>query len=339
MEKKFENQSVSIHARRSFREAMPSWLLLVGLILVCIFFYIINPKTFGGESIQSILATAAMQGIVALSLMFVMTTGTFDMSAGMKAALGASIVGYLCRNGVTAANYPAAILLGILASTLVGFVHGVLTVSLNIPGFIAALGIRLLLQAIVAIFTQNTVFYSLDWGDAYQTLGTGSALGIPYPFWIFVGLCIICWLFMERTRTGRHIYATGANQTAAKQVGIKTVRVRYLSFIIGGAIAAIGGILFSSRNFYTSVDLGLNLQMPAMTCCLLGSTFFEPGKYNVPGCMVGALFTSVLTTGVFSVFKAGAWLNVFVQGLVFLLALGLISKTKEGGLSKVTFDM
>ena len=339
MGKKQENQTIRVRAPQTFREAIPSWLLLIGLAVTCVLFFILNPSVFSMNSIASILATASMQGILSLSLMFVMTTGTFDLSAGMKAALAASIVGYMCADGLTMGNYVLSIILGIAAAALMSLIHSVLTVTLQIPGFIAALALRLLLQAVVAVFTNNAIFYSNDWGETYKVLGQGTFLGIPYPFYIFLALCVVCWIFMERTRTGRHIYATGANQTAAKQVGIQTEKLRYLSFIIGGVVAAISGILYSSRNFYTSVDMGLNLQMPAMTCCLLGATFFEPGKYNVPGCLVGALFSSVLTTGIFSIFTAGAWLNYFVQGVVFLLALGLIAKTRAGGLSKVTFDM
>lgn len=338
MEKKQANR-VSVRARMSLREALPSWVLLIGLAVVCALFYLINPAIFSKDSISTILATASMQGIISLGLMFVMTTGTFDLSAGMKGGLAAAIVGYICADGITGGNYVLAIFLGIAAAVAVGLIHGVLTVSFQIPGFIAALALRLLLQAIVAILTKNQIYYSSKWGEAYKVLGKGELWGIPYPFWIFMALSLLCWAFMERTRTGRQIYATGANKTAAKQVGINTTRSCYLSFIIGAILAAVGGILYSSRNYYTSIDLGLNLQMPAMTCCLLGATFFEPGKYNVPGCVVGALFTAVLTTGVFSVFTAGAWVNFLTQGAIFLLALGLIAKTKSGGLSKVTFDM
>jgi len=334
------NAKLSLKVHRSFRETIPSWLLLVGLVLVGAFFAVMNPRVFSSYSISSILATASMQGIVALSLLFVMTTGTFDLAAGMKAAIAAAIVGYMCADGFTVQTYILAIIVGIAVSTFTGFIHGILSVTLRIPGFIAALALRLILQAVIAVFTKNSKFYSTEWGEGYKVLGRGS-LGdfLPYPFLIFLGLCLLCWILMERTRMGRQIYSTGANKTAAEQAGIKTNKARYMSFIIGGAIAAIGGILYTSRNYYIDVDMGLNLQMPAMTCVLLGATFFQPGKYNVPGCLVGALFTSLLMTGIPSVFTSGPWLNYLVQGVAFLLSLGLIARTKSGGLSKVTFDM
>lgn len=338
MAKKTDTARISVRAKQTTREFMTSWMLLFAMAALLVLFYIINPRILSKDSIGTMLATASMQGIVGLGLMFVMTTGVFDLAAGMKSALAAAIMGAMTAEGFTMGNYALGILLGILAAVAFGIIHGYLTINLKIPGFIAALALRMLLQAIVAILTKNTIFYSNDWGDKFKVLGQGQLGPIPYPFLIFVALCVICWFFYERTRTGRHIYATGANQTAAAQVGINTVKIKYISFIVGAILCAIGGILYTSRNFNVSVQQGLNIQMPAMTSVLLGASFYEPGKYNVPGCFVGALFTVVLTTGAFSLFT-GAWANFLLQGLAFLLALGLISRSMEGGLSKVNFDM
>ena len=339
MAKKTDTARISVRAKQTTREFMTSWMLLFAMAAVLVLFYIINPRILSKDSIGTMLATASMQGIVALGLMFVMTTGVFDLAAGMKSALAAAIMGAMTAEGFTMGGYILGIVLGILAAVAFGVIHGYLTINLKIPGFIAALALRMLLQAIVAILTKNTIFYSNDWGDKFKVLGQGQLGPIPYPFLIFVGLCVVCWFFYERTRTGRHIYATGANQTAAAQVGINTVKIKYISFIAGAILCAIGGILYTSRNFNVSVQQGLNIQMPAMTSVLLGASFWEPGKYNVPGCFVGALFTVVLTTGAFSIFTGGAWANFLLQGLAFLLALGLISRSMEGGLSKVNFDM
>ena len=339
MAKKTETSQISVRAKQTGREFFTSWLLLFAMIVICVIFYIANPRVFSKDSVESMLATASMQGIVGLGLMFVMTTGVFDLAAGMKSALAASIVGAMVADGFTLGGYIFAIIVGIAAAVAFGLIHGVLTINLKIPGFIAALALRMILQAIVTLLTKNTIFYSTDWTDKFKVLGQGKIIGIPYPFLIFIGLCVICWFFYERTRTGRHIYATGANQTAAAQVGINTVKIKYISFIVGAILCAIGGILYTSRNFNVSTQQGLNIQMPAMTTVLLGASFWEPGKYNVPGCFVGALFTVLLTTGAFSIFTGGAWVNALLQGLAFLLALGLISRTMDGGLSKVNFDV
>ena len=339
MAKKTETSKISVRAKQTPREFFTSWLLLFAMLVICVIFYIANPRVFSTGSVESMLATASMQGIVALGLMFVMTTGVFDLAAGMKSALAAAIVGSMMAEGFTMGGYILAIALGIAASVAFGVIHGVLTINLKIPGFIAALALRMILQAVVALLTKNTVFYSNDWGEQFKVIGQGSLFGIPYPFLIFVALCVICWFFYERTRTGRHIYATGANQTAAAQVGINTVKIKYISFIVGAILCAIGGILYTSRNFNVCVQQGLDIQMPAMTTVLLGAAFWEPGKYNVPGCFVGALFTVLLTTGTFSIFTGGLWVNALLQGLAFLIALGLISRTMDGGLSKVNFDM
>lgn len=331
-------QKISIRRRQTLREALPSWFLLIALIIMGLIFYSLNKRIYSNRSINNILATASFSGIISLGLMMVMTTGTFDLSIAMKAALAASVVGYMCKDG-TDGIYVQSIIIGLLVAGLAGVVHGFLSVTLGIPGFIAALSLRFILQGIIALLSNNTIFYSNEWGNRFKVLGQGKLGIIPYPFFIFIGFAILCWIFMERTRTGRHIYATGANITAARQAGIKVSWMQYLSFIIGGMIAGVGGILFSSRNFNISYNIGLDLQMPSMTCCLLGATFFEPGKYNVPGCVLGSIFVSLLTTGIFSVVISSPWLNSTLQGVAFLAALAIIAKTKENGLSKVEFDL
>lgn len=339
MQTKGNEQVISIRKKQTLKEAIPSWFLLVAFIAMALLFYVLNPRIFSARSIESILATSSFSGIIALGLITVMTTGVFDMACGMKAALAGAVVGWICKDGCTPQLMTIAILVALAVSALVGYVHGLLNVAIGIPGFISALAMRMFLQGVITLFTQNSKFYSVEWGDTFKVLGQTAVMGIPLPFIIFIVLAVLCWVFMERTKVGRHIYATGSNATAAKQVGIRVNRMRYISLMVGAVIAGIGGILFSSRNFYTSVDIGLSLQMPSLTCCLLGATFFQPGKYNVPGCVLAALFVSLLTTGIFSVVISSAWLNQVLQGVTFLLALLFIAKTKEGGLSKVAFDL
>lgn len=339
MQSKSNEQVISIRQKQTLKEGLQSWFLLIVFAAMVVLFYGLNPRIFSTRSIATILATAAFSGIISIGLITVMTTGVFDMSCGMKAALAGSIVGWICKDGCTPQLLTIAIIVALLASALVGFAHAFLNVVIGIPGFISALAMRMLLQGVITLFTQNSKFYSMEWGDTFKVLGQTSIGFIPLPFLLFIIVAVLSWVFLERTKTGRHIYATGSNATAAKQVGIRVNRMRYFAMIIGAVIAGIGGILFSSRNYYTSVDIGLSLQSPALTCCLLSATVFQPGKYNVPGCVLSALFISVLTTGIFSVVVSSAWLNQVLQGTTFLLALLFIAKTKEGGLSKVTFDL
>ena len=104
-------------------------------------------------------------------------------------------------------------------------------------------------------------------------------------------------------------------------------------FVLGALLAGIGGILHSSRNFQTSVQMGIDLQLPAQICCLLGATYKTPGKYNVPGCIVGILLTTIITNGVYSTIGSSIYIKSLVEGFVFMTAIGLIATTRQEGLA------
>ena len=223
---------------------------------------------------------------------------------------------------------------------LVGLLNAFITVRIGVPAFVGTMAIRSLLSGAISFLTNNTIFYSNNWGETYKLLGQGKIRNvIPYCCLIFLVICVACYIFLEHTKTGRYIYATGANRSAAKNVGIPVVRMQVLSFAIGALLAGIGGILHSSRNFQTSVQMGIDLQLPAQICCLLGATYKTPGKYNVPGCVVGILLTTIITNGVYGTIGSSIYIKSLVEGLVFMTAIGIIATIRQEGLPKVKFDI
>ena len=218
--------------------------------------------------------------------------------------------------------------------------YAFITVRIGVPAFVGTMAIRSLLSGAISFLTNNTIFYSNNWGETYKLLGQGKIRNvIPYCCLIFLVICVACYIFLEHTKTGRYIYATGANRSAAKNVGIPVVRMQVLSFAIGALLAGIGGILHSSRNFQTSVQMGIDLQLPAQICCLLGATYKTPGKYNVPGCVVGILLTTIITNGVYGTIGSSIYIKSLVEGLVFMTAIGIIATIRQEGLPKVKFDI
>ena len=342
MKKVGSSLSVNSHlakARESVgQRVLRHFLLLVFIGLACVF-YILNPNVFSAFGLTSILSTASIQGIIALGLMLELTTGNFDLSIGATAGFSAAILGAIMANAGPGWYVPA-ILIALAAAVLVGLFNAFITVRIGVPAFIGTMAIRSLLSGGVALLTNNTIFFSNNWGETYKVLGQGK-LGdvLPYCCLIFIVICIVVHIFLEHTTTGRYIYATGANRTAAKNVGIPVIKMQVLSFVLGALLAGIGGILHSSRNFQTSVQMGIDLQLPAQICCLLGATYKTPGKYNVPGCIVGILLTTIITNGVYSTIGSSIYIKSLVEGFVFMTAIGLIATIRQEGLPKVKFDI
>ena len=100
---------------------------------------------------------------------------------------------------------------------------------------------------------------------------------------------------------------------------------------------AIGGIILGSYSYSVSLTVGQDYQMPAIVAVMLGATFLTPGKYNIIGTVIGAILFTCIQNGIIGM-GAPFYIRDAVQGLVLMLAIGTISLTREGGLSKVTFE-
>ena len=113
--------------------------------------------------------------------------------------------------------YIPAIFVSLAAAVLVGLFNAFITVKIGVPAFIGTMAIRSLLSGGVALLTNNTIFYSNNWGETYKILGQGK-LGnvLPYCCIIFIVICIVVHVFLEHTTTGRYIYATGAIEQQLK---------------------------------------------------------------------------------------------------------------------------
>ncbi|MDP4109994.1 MAG: ABC transporter permease [Bacillota bacterium] len=320
-------------------DKLPRYFLLIVLVVVAAVFGIANPRLYGLTGMTTIISTFSIQGIIALGLMMEMTTGNFDLAIGANAGFAAAVVGAIMSYAPPKFYIPAVII-GILAAMLVGGLNAFITVKIGVPAFIGTMAMRSVLSGLISYMTKNVTYFSKNWDNTFRFIGQSKIGGIiPCPLIFFVVICFATYLFLERSKTGRYIYATGANRTAALNVGIPVIKMQVLSFIIGGGLAAIGGILHSSRNFQTSVQMGLDLQLPAQICCLLGATFLTPGKYNVRGCIVGIVLTSIITNGVYSTIGSAIYIKSIIEGVTFMISIGLIAKIRKEGLPKVSFDI
>ena len=167
---------------------------------------------------------------------------TGHYSIGATAGFSAAVLGAIMANA-SPNWYIPAVFVALAAAVLVGLLNAFITVRIGVPAFVGTMAIRSLLSGAISFLTNNTIFYSNNWGETYKLLGQGKIRNvIPYCCLIFLVICVACYIFLEHTKTGRYIYATGANRSAAKNVGIPVVRMQVLSFAIGALLAGIGGI-------------------------------------------------------------------------------------------------
>jgi len=305
----------------SFRRISAIYILVALIIL----FGLWVPDTFLRVDIfRTMLDAQALTAIVAVGLVLPLSAGVFDLAVGASVGAGSILVAWLLTSG----GLPVwpSILIAVACGLAIGVVSGFFVVKVRIDSFIATLGMSSILLAAIQWISNSQQILNLP--ADFQKLGTNELLGITYPTWTMLFLALVIWYVLERTPTGRKIYATGGNIEAARLTGVRTGTVIVCCLAAGSFMAATAGILTSARIGTGDPTTGPSFLLPAYAAAFLGSTQFKGGRYNVFGTILAVY---VLAVGVKGLQLAGApiWIPDLFNGIALLLAVGL-AKTQAG---------
>ena len=304
-----------IRAALSFTNISALYIFVVLFVL----FSVWVPDTFLTSGVwRSLLADSSLTALVAIAVTIPLSAGTFNLAVGTEVGTAAILSAWLLERQHLAVA--PAVALTLLAGCAVGAASGGLIIRAKIDSFIATLGMSSVLLALIAWISGGQQI--LDLPASFQHLATNELLGFTYPVWIMLAVGLVVWYVMERTPTGRRLYATGGNVNAARLAGVPTARVIVLSLVSCGAISALAGLLISSQLAVGDPTVGPAYLLPAYAAAFLGSTQFRGGRYNVAGA-VSAVF--VLAVGVKGLQLAGApvWIPDLFNGAALLIAVGM----------------
>lgn len=303
--------------RLSFRNASALYVFVV----IFVTFALWIPETFlAVTSWRTLLDNQAVTALVAVGLVVPLAAGVFDLAIGAEVGMASILVAWLlAKVGVPIVP---AIAITVLAGALIGAVSGLLVVRVRIDSFIATLGVSSILLAMISWVSNSQQI--LDLGAGFQSIGTTQLLGITLPVWIMLAVAAAVWYVLECTPAGRRVYATGGSADAARLAGVRTSLTVVLSLMVCGALAALAGVLVSSRLATGDPTIGPSYLLPAFSAAFLGSTQFRAGRFNVWGTVIAVY---VLATGVKGLQLAGApvWIPDLFNGVALLVAVGLAS--------------
>ena len=326
-----------MRVKSNYIQEASRYFLGVALVLVAIVFGIINPRFLSLTNIMDILRTGSVIGLMACGSVLIWSTGEINFAVGAQLTLGSAVLGRL-MHVMAPELYPLGVLLTLLVVGLTGIIACVFVVNLGVPSFIATLALSLSLDATNLILTDNTTFFSRNWGKIYTAMGQGFLFKVvPMPVVICLIIAFVTSMFLNRTRTGNYIFAVGGNATASRQVGVRVERIKYLAYFLGSVLIGMAGVLQTSINNNVILTSGTDLQMPSICATVLGATILTPGKYNIPGALVASILIITLQNGVISV-GGSFYMKDIVQGAVLLVAVGIMATVRRGGLPSVKFE-
>jgi ribose/xylose/arabinose/galactoside ABC-type transport system permease subunit len=294
-------------------------LILAG---VCVYLAMTSPVFLTVGNFLNVLRSISEIGIIAFGMTMVIVAGEIDLSVGSAVAFAGCLTALLVQQGVP----PVAATLVALASGLViGSVTGLFRTRFNVPSFITSLA---LLTGLRGAAHKMTGGFSLTpFPEWYGQIGSGYVAGIPVPALIFVAVFAIIYFLMTFTTFGRAIYAVGGNAEAARLCGIDVTRVRILVLAITGMLAALSGVILSSRMLAGNPTVAAGWELDVIAAVIVGGTSLSGGAGRVWGTLVGVVFIGVIVNGMrlHDVHEDG---QLIARGVIILLAV-LLSRLQQ----------
>jgi ribose transport system permease protein len=309
-----------------YQSVLARFQSLIALVLMCIILSFLSDKFLTVDNTWNVMRQISVNICISVGMTLVILTAGIDLSVGSILALCGAITAGLLKNGIEipASNLYVgftvfgAILIGILTGSGLGFFNGWAITRFKVPPFVATLAMLTMARGLTMLWTKGFPITGL--GEQFAFIGTGWLLGIPMPVWISAFVVLIAIIITNKTRLGRYIYAIGGNESASILSGINIKRIKIIVYAIAGALAAVGGIIVTSRLDSAQPNAGLTYELDSIAAVVIGGTSLSGGRGTVMGTVQGALIIGVLNNGLVLMNVSPFWQQV-IKGLVILLAV------------------
>jgi ribose transport system permease protein len=310
----------------SYKNNLSRFQSLIALVILCIVLSILSDKFFTAANGINVLRQVAVNVCIATGMTLIVLTSGIDLSVGSVLALCGAITAGLLKNGIQIPSADlfigftilGAVLGAVIAGGLLGLFNGFVITKFKVPPFVATLAMLTIARGFTMLYTGGHPISNL--GENFALIGAGSFIGIPIPVWIAIVVVLLAVFITKKTKLGRYIYAIGGNETAAKLSGIRISRVRLIVYSIGAALAALGGIIVTSRLDSAQPNAGVSYELDAIAAVVIGGTSLNGGKGSIWGTVIGAVIIGVLNNGLVLLNVSPFWQQV-VKGGVILLAV------------------
>ena len=295
--------------------------ILILLLVLCAIVAFMNPQFLSSANIQNTSRLIGTYGIFSIGVGIVVITGGIDLSVGSMFAL----LGVLLSMMLTEWHWPAAFVVAVILALGVGlgWIHGLLITRLRLQPFIVTLCGLLLYRGLARYIAADS---SKGFGSGkgflwLSELATGSLWGVPMPFILMILVGVVMWMMLHRSVYGRHLFAVGRNEEAARYSGIQSRRVITGAYVISGGLAGVASILIA---FYTNSvspsSHGNFYELYAIAAAVLGGCSLRGGEGSILGIVIGTALLQVLRNLVNLLDIPGS-LDFAVMGAVILIGV------------------
>lgn len=236
-------------------------------------------------NLRTLAESISTDGIIVAGMTIVMIAGGFDLSVGAVMAMGGVAAVVLLPYGLFPAILGAAVM-----GSLSGSLSGTLVTRLRINPFIATLAMMVMVRGATLAYTDTRPVVSLD--DTFLALGQGRP--VPYAFLVMIAIMILAHVLLYHRAWGRHVYALGADERAARMSGLAVNRLKTQCYVLSGGLAGFAGLLLAARLGTGSPIIGEMTPLTAAAAALIGGASLRGGEGSILGALAGLVFVGAL---------------------------------------------
>ncbi|QYO75154.1 ABC transporter permease [Devosia salina] len=317
------------------RVLLGTYGVVVALVLLIAFGWWRYENFLGMFNVMSVLRYNSMFALVALGMCFVIMTGGIDLSVGSAAALGSVAAALGSHYGII-----PGIAGGVGAGLLVGVINGALVTRLNIMPFIATLATMLAASG-AALLLANNQSVSISYETGFMNLGQGNLWILPIPAVIAALAYVVGSVILNFTSAGRTVLAIGGNEDATNMMGLRTGRIKFLTYLASGGLAGLAGVILAAQFGAGQPIEGVGWELFAIAAVVVGGTLLTGGKGSVGTTLAGVLLLGILfnmlnfENGMGWISLSAYWQSV-IRGGFLLIVVIIQAKLMSKGARYVT---
>lgn len=298
---------------------------LIGLFILCIALSQLSDNFLTTSNLLTVMRQVSINALIAFGMTYVILTAGIDLSVGSMMALAGVICAALISSGMDAIS---ACGLTLLAGAAMGMLNGLIVTRGKAAPFIATLATMTIFRGLTQAYTEGRPISGMD-NELFNLIGNGYLFSlIPIPVVLMFIVFGIAWFILNRTAFGRHTYAVGGNEEASRISGVRVDRVKVMVFTLSGLMAALAGIVLTSRLDSAQPTAGVGYELDAIAAVVLGGTSLSGGRGWIIGTLIGALLIGVLNNGL-NLMNVPSAYQLVTKGVVILLAVLLDRRQKN----------
>ena len=309
-----------------YRSTLTKFQSSIALFVLCLALSLLSDKFLTVDNGWNVLRQISVNICISVGMTLIVLTSGIDLSVGSVLALSGAVAAGLLKFGL---EFPdnnlfigftllGTIVAGLLTGSALGYFNGWIITRFKVPPFVATLAMLTIARGLTMLWTKGYPISSL--GSKFGYIGTGWFLGIPVLVWIASIIVAASIIITNKTSLGRYIYAIGGNENAARLSGININKVKVVVYTVAGALAAVGGIMVTSRLDSAQPNAGMSYELDSIAAVVIGGTSLSGGRGTIMGTVLGAIIIGVLNNGLVLLDVSPFWQQV-VKGLVILLAV------------------